>query len=311
MKKRRFLVMSKFEKTLKDIKSVKIQGAENVAKASMEALIAYFSKKKFKKASAFASRFSYTSKRLMKTRPTEPLLRNSIRFVIKEMGSEGEPEELVKRMFGACRQALYHYEITEKSIADMGSNKIENGMKIFTHCHSSSVTGALRRAKEKGTNFAVCNTETRPLFQGRITAKELAKAKIPVKHFIDSGARIALKEADLMFIGADAITSEGKVINKIGSEMFAIIAEKYGVPVYVLADSWKFDPKSIYGIPEPIERRSSREVWDKPPRGVGIQNIAFERVDPDLLAAIISELGVYTPENFVTEVRRTYPWLSR
>ncbi|MCK4531346.1 MAG: S-methyl-5-thioribose-1-phosphate isomerase [Candidatus Aenigmarchaeota archaeon] len=303
--------MIKFEKTLMDIKSVKIQGAESVAKASIEALISYFSKKKFKKESVFLSKFSSLSKRLMETRPTEPLLRNSIRFVEKEIGSEGDPNEMVKRMFGACRQALYHYEVAEKSIADIGSNKIEDGMKIFTHCHSSSVTGSLKRAKEQGKKFEVFNTETRPLFQGRITAKELAKAKIPVKHFVDSGARVALKECDLMFIGADAITSEGKVINKIGSEMFALVAEKYGVPVYVLADSWKFDPQSIYGIPEPIEKRSSKEVWAKAPRGVEILNIAFERVNPDLIAAIISELGVYTPENFVSEVRRTYPWLSR
>ncbi len=303
--------MKKFEKILRDIKSVKIQGAENVAKASMEALIAYFSKKNFRKPYIFISKFSSASKRLMKTRPTEPLLRNSIRFVLKEIGSEGETNEMTNRMFSACRQVLYHYEVAEKSIADIGSNKIENGMKIFTHCHSSSVTGALKRAKEQGKDFVVYNTETRPLFQGRITAKELTKAKIHVKHFVDSGGRVALKECDLMLIGADAITSEGKVINKIGSEMFAIVAEKYSVPVYVLADSWKFDPQSIYGIPEPIEKRSSKEVWDKPPKGVEISNIAFERVDPDLIAAIISELGVYTPENFVSEVKKTYPWLSR
>ncbi|MEE9323734.1 MAG: hypothetical protein V3U72_04270 [Candidatus Aenigmarchaeota archaeon] len=303
--------MSKFEKTLRDIKSVKIQGAENIAKASIEALMSYFSKKSFRKGGVFLSKFSSVSKRLAKTRPTEPLLRNSIRFVEKEIGSEGDPKELVKRMFGACRQAIYHYEVAEKSIADIGSNKIENGMKVFTHCHSSSVTGALKRAKEKGTKFEVFNTETRPLFQGRITAKELAKAKIPVKHFVDSGARIALKECDLVFMGADAITSEGKVINKIGSEMFAIVAEKYDVPVYVLSDSWKFDPQSIYGIPEPIEKRSFKEVWMKAPKGVDVLNIAFERVDPDLIAAIISELGIYTPGNFITEVKRTYPWLSR
>jgi ribose 1,5-bisphosphate isomerase len=302
--------MSKFERILRDIKSVNIQGAENVAKASIEALMGYFSGKKFRKTDVFFSKFSTVSRRLMGARPTEPLLRNSIRFVEKEIGSEGEPEELMKRMFGACRQVMYHYEVAEKSIADIGSNKVENGMRIFTHCHSSSVTGALKRAKEKGTKFGVYNTETRPLFQGRITAKELAKAGIRIKHFVDSGARVALKEADMMFIGADAITSEGKVINKIGSEMFALVAEKYGVPVYVLSDSWKFDPQSIYGIPEPIEKRSSKEVWLKPPKGVEISNIAFERVDPDLISAIISELGVYTPENFVSEVKRTYPWLS-
>ncbi len=303
--------MNAIEKAVRDIKSVKIQGAENIAKASVEAIRLYFSKRRLRRPDVFLSALFSASKKLSGARPTEPLLRNCMRFVVMETGREGSVNGLMNRMFSACRQVIYHLEIAGKSIADMGSNKIENGMNVFTHCHSSSVMGALRKAKEQGKNFVVYNTETRPLFQGRITARELARMKIPVKHFVDSGARIALKDCDLMLIGADAITSEGKVINKIGSEMFAMMAERYGVPVYVLADSWKFDPLSVYGIPEPIERRSAREVWRRPPRGVEISNMAFERVDPDLISAIISELGVYAPENFVSEVRKTYPWIAR
>ena len=112
-----------------------------------------------------------------------------------------------------------------------------------------------------------------------------------------------------MLLGADAVTSEGKVINKIGSELFTEIADRYEVPVYVCTDSWKFDPKSVFGYEEEIEKRKPTEIWPTAPRGVKIANFAFEKVNPDLITGIISELGIYKPSIFVEEVKRAYPWM--
>lgn len=305
------LFMSKLAQTIRDIKSVKIQGAGNVAKSSVEAIREHFSGKKFKSSEAFFKAFNSASAKLGKTRPTEPLMRNSFRFVRRELGSSEDPRELLNRLFSACRQAQYHYQIAEESMFEMGAGKIENGMKIFTHCHSSTVMGVLKKAKEHRKHFEVYNTETRPLFQGRITAAEMAKAGIPVKHFVDSGAKIALKQCDLMMIGADAITAGGRVVNKIGSEMFAMIAERYDVPLYVFADSWKFDPLTLSGDEVAIEIRPPKEIWNRPKKGVEIRNIAFEEIDPKLIRSIISELGETRPEQFVQTLRETYPWILR
>ena len=99
------------------------------------------------------------------------------------------------------------------------------------------------------------------------------------------------------------------VYNKIGSGLFAEIADKYDIPLYVCSDSWKFDPLSVYGFDEEIEKRDGKEVWMNPPPGIEVQNEAFEKIDSNLIAGIISELGVYKPEIFIEEVRRTYPWM--
>ena len=204
----------------------------------------------------------------------------------------------------------YHFEEVDKKISEFASRKISNSTIIFTHCHSSSVMKALINAKQDGKRFEVHNTETRPLYQGRITAKELSQQGIPVVHYVDSAARIALKKADIMLLGADAITSEGKVINKIGSELFAEVADRYDIPLYICSDSWKFDPLSIFGFEEEIEKRSSKEIWPTAPKGVAIDNIAFEKIDPDLITGIISELGVYKAEVFVEEIKKVYPWIA-
>lgn len=270
-----------FEQVCKDIKSLKIQGAQTVAKAGVKAF-------KFKHDKA-------SIKKLLSLRPTEPTLRNVVSFCLKD--PKKNPDI-----------ALKHLNETQKIIAKYGSRKIRNGDIVYTHCHSSTVTAIIKEAYKK-RKFEVYNTETRPLYQGRITAIELAKAKIPVTHFVDSAARYALKKASIMLIGADAILSSGKVANKIGSELFAEVAKRYDTPVFVCTDSWKFDAQTIFGFDTQIERRGAKEIWKKPPKGVKIKNIAFELVHPDLITGVISELGVYNLDSFIMEVKRAYPWM--
>ncbi|MCX8194348.1 MAG: translation initiation factor eIF-2B [Candidatus Pacearchaeota archaeon] len=275
--------MDKFNKICQEIRALKIQGAENVAKAAARALLVRHDKEAVKK--------------LISLRPTEPCLRNTIKFVLSH---DNIQEGVVK--------ALEHFNCAEKKIAEIGSRLIKNNSTIFTHCHSNTVMNVLLKAKKKGKKFRVIATETRPLYQGRITASQLAKAKIPITLIVDSAARVALKEADMMFIGCDAITTT-KIYNKIGSEMFAIIAKQLDIPVYVATNSWKFDVESIYGTEEKIEERSEKEIWSNAPKGVKILNPAFEKINPDLVTGIISELGIFMKKSFIEAIKDNYPFI--
>ena len=260
---------------------MKIQGAENIARA---AIIAWSKAKDKKKA----------SEKLAKARPTEPMLRN----VLKYLEKFGDADGLLKKL-----------DEDRKKIEEIGSKKIQNGFIVYTHCHSSTVTSILKKAWNEGKRFEVHVTETRPFLQGRITARELASNGIPVTIFVDSAARLALKKANIMLIGCDAITAEGIVINKIGSELFAEVANKYDVPVYVATHSLKFDPMTFFGFEVEIEKRAAREVWEKPPKGIKISNYVFEKINPKLITGIISELGILKPETFIQEVKKAYRWL--
>jgi len=270
-----------FNKICRDIKSLKIQGAESVARAALRALKLKQDAKSIRK--------------LISLRPTEPMLRNAIEFA-KINNFQVKP-------------ILSHFKQSQHIISKYASKKIRKNSIVFTHCHSSTVISVMKEAK-KTKSFKVYNTETRPLFQGRKTAKELAKIRIPVTHFVDSAARHYLKEADLVLIGADAITSEGHVINKIGTEMITDLANEHSIPVYVCANSWKFDPKTLRGYPEKIEQRNPKKVWKNPPKNIKIKNPAFEIMHPDDITAIISEIGVLSPESFVNRVLIHYPWIQ-
>lgn len=299
----------KFEKIVKDIKDLKIQSAENIAKHAILALCAYSKDiKQVLTKTAFLDELERAKQILLKSRPTEPCMRNALNFVLHGL-DDLSLETLKSKFYRRIDHALDHIKVSEDTITDYGVKKIKNGSRIFTHCHSSTVISILKKAKKQGKNFEVHNTETRPLYQGRITAKELINANIPVFHYVDAAARLAIKNADMMLIGCDAIDSEGKCYNKIGSEMFAEIANKFDIPVYIATDSWKFDPRTIFGYNEEIEKRNKNEVWKNAPSKLKIQNYAFEKISPNLISGIISELGIFKPEMFVEEIKSRYKFM--
>ena len=301
---------SSLKQVAKDIKCLNIQGAEAVSCESLKALKHVIHKSKATTPNAFISEMKKAREQLEGTRPTEPYLRNAMSCAFHNVKG-GNLRELKEVLFSQVQRTLAFMEHSRKLVIEIGSKRIKNGMVVFTHCHSSTVTSILKAAKKQGKKFEVHNTETRPRLQGRKTAKELANAGIKVRHYVDSAARLALKKADIMLLGADAITSEGRVINKIGSELFVEVARRYDIPVYICTNSWKFDPHTIFGFTETIEERKSSEVWKNPPRNVKIDNHAFEIIAPDSVTGVITELGIYEPHILVEEIKREYPWMVK
>ncbi len=291
-------------RVINDIKKLKVQGAEPVAIASAN-LLKHLARKRKK---GLYKELIRAKRRILKARVTEPCTFNTFNYLLRDLKSYdgGEIQEVVS---SRANEVMAHFRESNIKIAKFGARKIAKNTIVFTHCHSSTVMNILKEAHELKKQFVVHNTETRPMMQGRKTALELAKLRIHVTHFVDSAARLALKEADLMLIGCDAITAEGKIINKIGSEMFAEIAARLQIPVYVCSNSWKFDARSVFGYELPIEERPKEEIWKNPPKQLKIDNHAFEKVDPNLITGIISELGIYPPRIFVEIVKENYPWM--
>jgi len=263
-----------FDKIVKEIKEVKIQGASNVAKAALKAYLISPNK---------------TSKKiLLRSRPTEPMMKK-----ILQMAEKSSPKEILK-----------HFNYAQEKINKSVSNIIKNKDRIFTHCHSTNVVKALIYAHKKGKKFEVYNTETRPLYQGRKTAEELRKAGIKVTMFVDSASAIAIEKdnskdkiySTKIFLGADALLKKG-IINKVGSKTIAEIASLHKIPLYVVADSWKFTGNQI-----PIEQRPLNEIWDKAPKSMKMQNPAFEFVPKKYIAGIVTELGFMEYEKFVEKI---------
>jgi ribose 1,5-bisphosphate isomerase len=245
------------------------------------------------------------------SRPTEPLMRNALRLIVNrvEKNEERNVKRLAEIVAQASTQFLSELEESSKKIAEIGAKRIKHDSVVLTHCHSSTVTTLFKRAKHEGRTFEVICTETRPVFQGQTTAKEMLEAGVKTTFIIDSAARYFMNSVDLVLVGADAITSEGNVINKIGTSMVALLAHEARTPFYVVSELLKFDPATMYGDYEKIEERSPSEIWKGAPNELLIKNPAFDVTRRDFIHGIICEEGIISPHSITEVMHRKHPWV--
>jgi len=266
-------INKKFEKILEDIKSIKIQGAENVAKAGMKAYLLEPTKS--------------SAKKIISTRSTEPLLQNFIKVLLKSKNPKKTYKNLLKEL-----------KKSHEIIVKQGAKLIKNNMNVYSHCHSSTVIDILIYAKKKQKkDFVVYTSEVEPLLQGRQTAKDLAKAKIKTIVSPDLAAEQSLKNCDIFLFGADAFNKK-VVANKIGTSTLCKLSKHYNIPTYSCAVSMKFTNLLK------MELRASYEVWKDNNKFIDIFNPAFDKTPYSDLTGIISEFGVLSPKEFVKKAKQ-------
>jgi ribose 1,5-bisphosphate isomerase len=293
------------------IRNLEVKGARNVAIAAVETLQILAQETKAKSRQTFIQELSEARKTLFASRPTEPLMRNAVTFVTKkaEESDVKKVGDLAKMVSSASHEFLLNLEASRERVAEIGSKRIRDDMVVFTHCHSSTVTYILRKAQQKGKTFEVICTETRPAFQGRITAKEMVDLGVKTTLIVDSAARSFMKQADIVIVGADALTSEGSIVNKIGTATIALLASEARVPFYVASELLKFDASTLWGEYEAIEERSKDEVWAEAPKMLVVRNPAFEVTRREFIHGVICEAGIIPPHSINEVVRQKYPWI--
>ena len=260
-------------KAVENIKSVKVQGARQIALYALKFL------KGFAKKNGFGLKFEVASMLLENARPTAVVLHNALQIVNKKKNMK-TLDSLIKQL-----------ETSKEKIGRVGSKIVKNNSKILTHCHSSEVMSVLTNSKKK--KILVIATETRPIFQGITTVKELAKEKIPAILIVDSAAGHFIKAVDSVIVGSDAIRKEG-VVNKVGTLQIALLAKEFKRPFYVVGNTLKFDRRKALKI----EERPANEVHEKI-EGVKIRNPAFDIVPWKYVTAVITEKGIFKPEKIV------------
>jgi ribose 1,5-bisphosphate isomerase len=299
--------------TAERIRKLEVQGARNVAIAAIKALQTLAEQTKAKNKTAFLIELKEAQAMLFASRETEPLMRNAVRWIITQVedSSTEKVDVLTPMVSSNVSLFLQNLEASRERTAEIGAKRIRDGMLVFTHCHSSTVTRMIAKAKADGKNFSVICTETRPAFQGRITAREMVELDIQTMFIVDSAARSYMGDVDLVVVGADAITSEGNVVNKIGTSSIAVLAHEARKPFYVVSELLKFDPETLQGECEKIEQRSPSEVWKEAPQKLSVRNPAFDVTPHRYINGIICEEGIIPPQSITEVMRRAYPWIFK
>ncbi|MCW4018223.1 MAG: S-methyl-5-thioribose-1-phosphate isomerase [Candidatus Bathyarchaeota archaeon] len=297
--------------TAEKIRKLQVQGARNVAIAAINAYQTIAETTTATTRKQFIAELCEARELLFAARETEPLMRNAVRWIITQVEDSDERKviELSNLVSSSAQKFQRSLAASKERIAEIGAKRIRDGSVVFTHCHSSTVTHTLAKAKADGKTFEVVCTETRPAFQGRITAKQLVGLGLKTTFIVDSATRSFMHDVDLVLVGADAIISEGNIVNKIGSSAIAVLAHEARKPFYAVTELLKFDPATLYGEYEKIEERSRDEVWKEAPAELTVRNPAFDVTPRDLIHGIICEEGIVSPQSVAEVMHRVYPWV--
>ena len=160
---------------------------------------------------------------------------------------------------------------------------------VATLSASDGVLAAFAALERAGRKPRVIVGESRPLLEGRDTARALAAAGIETWIVADAALPLLISQAGAVWLGADAVTEQG-VINKIGSYTAALAAREHGVPVWAIAVRRKLVPGGTPALG--IAEMPGAEIWEDAPQGVRPRNVYFEMVPAALLRGVVVEDGV-------------------
>jgi len=286
-----------------DIRSMRIRGAGLIARSAVEALQIVARDSRAKDVESFVNELTEAARILLQTRPTAVSLPNGIRYVMHRVNSGRSRALSVEMIRATAIQAAQDFIENAKTavqkIGEIGARRIVDGDILLTHCNSGAAIEVMKTAWSQGRKFEVFVTETRPRFQGHITARELARAGIPVTLILDDAVRYFMQRVDKVIVGADAVTANGALINKIGTSMVALAAHEARRRVFVAAETYKFSPETMIGELVTIEERDPSEIIsDEQQKRVGsikVLNPSFDVTPPEYIDLIITERGIIPP----------------
>lgn len=285
----------KIEKIANEIKELKIQGARRIAKAALDCLELQVRTSKAENGQGLYSEMAEVADLLASQRPTEPMLRNTLRHVLSWVDESMEIENMKRLLLEGMKQYFRKVDDNLAKLGHFGAQELQDNCTVLTHCHSNTVMAVLKNAYDMGKKFRVICKETRPRMQGLLTAEELSDYGIDVTLIVDSAVGAYIKQVDIALVGADAVTTTGDLINKIGTRVVAELCEAYKVQFYCATELYKYDPMTQWGVVESIEQRDRKEIVGNRKTRFKVENPAFDLTPARLIGGYITEKGILPP----------------
>jgi len=245
---------------------------------------------------------------LLKTRPTAVSLSNAIRMAMKYQADDVPSAQ--KAIVANADRFIENSARALERIGSIGSRRIRDGDTVLTHCNSMAAISVISTAHKSGKRVRVIATESRPRYQGITTIGMLDRLGIETELIVDSAARSIMNEVDMVVVGADVITANGSLVNKIGTAQIALAAHESRTGFMVAAETYKFSPQTILGELVTIEERDSREVLPDISKysHVHVRNPAFDVTPHQYIDTIFTEAGAIPPEMSYLIIRERLGW---
>ena len=304
---------TRWEDVAEAIRSLVVRGAPAIGVAAAFGVVLAARQSSAKTFDELSADLETAIKGLAATRPTAVNLfwaLDRMRTVAAGLG-ERSVAEARATLLAEAEAILAEDLAANRALGDHGATLVPPKARILTHCNAGALAtagygtalGIVRSAHAQGKVALLWVDETRPVMQGsRLTAWECVREGIPHRLIADvvAASVMAGGEVDLVVTGADRIAANGDTANKIGTYALAVLARHHGVPFYVAAPFSTIDPAIASGREIVIEERDGsevRRVGSQPtaPEASPVYNPAFDVTPAELIAAIVTERGVFRP----------------
>jgi methylthioribose-1-phosphate isomerase len=245
---------------------------------------------------------------LRATRPTAVNLFWGIdRVVTAAKTAKGGVGDIVRATVETASEMAEEDVRVNRRLGKVGEKLLDDGDVVMTQCNAGALAtvgygtalGVIRAAREAGKCVKVIVNETRPALQGsRLTAFELVRDGFHCTLISDTavGHMMSRGRVDKVVVGADRITKDGYVFNKIGTYQVAVLANRHAIPFYPAAPASTFDLKRTHDKVVIEERAADEVVRIKgrriAPKGISVANPAFDETPPELISGIITDRGL-------------------
>ncbi len=279
-----------------DIEADRTHGASELALIAMDVLKGAMTEVTAKSSDALFAHLTNIGWHLRKSRPSMAPLTNAIASVLYSARHGLDQTKQVSNLKAHISEIIDVYQTNYRNASQIIAHEIQSlltdNMTILTHSYSGTVVSAVLGSSRK--NMHVIVTESRPLNEGRETANRLSE-KCDVALITDAQAGYFVAQADIVLIGADTVLADGAVVNKVGTYLIALAAERQNVPVYALCQTDKFQSLA-YDNESPIEleEKDGSEVISEGIPKVSVRNIYFDVTPAELLRGIVTERGILT-----------------
>lgn len=282
-----------------EIRNDKTHGASELARQAVNILKTAAEHSQTKSSNEFLLAQKEIGQRLMSARPTMAPIFNIISRLLSEIASEGAKLDLdsIRQITITKGDELVNDSLQAVArIAQYGSKLIPDGDKILTHSYSSTVVAVLKEAFTEHRNIEVIVTRSGPGRTGERIAQELAPHSTPVIFIDDTAVGLYLPLVSKVILGADRVCADGKVVNGVGSYQLALASDKANIPLYIVCDTLKLDPRVRIEEVDLEDKEPSELVEPtRLPPGVRVKNPHFDITPLELITGIVTEKGVLAP----------------
>ncbi|WP_276299926.1 NUDIX domain-containing protein [Halorussus lipolyticus] len=220
------------------------------------------------------------AERLLDARPSMSAVENRVNRAMSEADRNAGTASAVEE---SAREGIERAYRADEDAAENAADEIHSET-VLTLSRSGTVLDALPAADR------VLVAESRPAREGVGVAEELAEMEnapdVTLHTDAAIGHALATEDVDAVVVGADAILPDGRVVNKTGTLLGALSADREAIDCYAVAASDKIRTDDTVHLDE----GDPEDVYDGD-AGIEVLNPTFDVTPAELVSEVITERG--------------------